>query len=59
MNHSASGTVCYYVTCSETTPGSYADRLVSEFSREDMQIHGEFLCVLRVTGFVTTRLAHI
>jgi len=59
VNHRASGTVCDYVTYSDTTTGSYADRLVSEFSSEDMPIHGEFLCALRVACFGSTRLAHI
>jgi hypothetical protein len=59
VNHRACSTVCDYMTYSETTTGSYADRLVSEFSSEDMPIHDVFLCVLRVAGFVTTRLAHI
>lgn len=59
MNHRASASLCDYVTSSETTPGSYADRWVSELSCEDMTIHGEFVCVLRVAGLVTTRLAHI
>jgi len=45
VNHPASAAVCDYVMSSETTPGSYADRWVSEFSSEDMPIHGEFLCV--------------